>query len=181
MNPMTTTQIITASDEGLFEQIDADGTRRCTVCGAVDMILTGSYPGFVGEETTLTCAVCFSVERDSDPFKGTRLVERHDGAEVVLADRPDKMIARGGFLYPLPADGYQYPTDPATLVDVRPGIRVAMSRPDLDQAAQTFTVIHVGRDEFGVYLRGERWDNRGYYNLAPYAASTVHAITIVAG
>jgi hypothetical protein len=175
-----TTETIQPGDDSLFEQIDTEGSTRCSVCGSVDSIRTDEYPSmYAGTETTETCTVCGSWEGSGDPLKGTRRIQRHDGAEVTLTIRADKMIARGGFLYPLPADGYQYPTDPATLVDVRPGDRVAVT--DHKGGIQTFVVTYAGRDEFGIYLRGDEWDDRGYYNMAPYAASTVHAITIVAG
>lgn len=72
-----TTETITADEDGLFEQIDAEGTQRCTVCGAVDSVRTEEYPSmYAGTERTETCDGCGSWEGSGDPFKGTRRIQR---------------------------------------------------------------------------------------------------------
>lgn len=182
-NTFTTTVIGDDSEYGLFEQIDNDGTMRCTVCGSTDSMDAETIPSmYAGEETTLICGVCGSSEYVSDPFKGTRKVERRDGIVLdIPTASPSKLVARGGFLHPTPDEKeFQYGTDPTTLLDVRAGDRVAVH---MNGTTHTFIVERVGRDHFGLYLHGKQWDDaksRYYSPLAPYAATTVHHITRVA-
>lgn len=95
-----TTQIIQPGEEGLFEQVDADGTLACTVCGSVDNVEAQNHPSMCagGTETSVTCRVCGSSEADSDPFQGTRRVARRDDPRT-LADIEHGYDNEGWFGY----------------------------------------------------------------------------------
>lgn len=64
-------------EDGLFEQIDAEGTQRCTACGAVGSAEADELPSmYAGSDTTYVCSSCGSYDAVADPFKGTRTIYR---------------------------------------------------------------------------------------------------------
>jgi len=183
---MTTTRTFTEGEDALFEQIDNDGTMRCTVCGSVDSIASESYPSmYAGDESSETCGICGSYEADSDPFKGTRVIERREGQLLLIpaGDTTMRLVARGGFLYPATSDEHDeanYETDPATLLDVKVGDRVAVTYPHLDWFG-TFTVTELQRDQWGLRFHGASWDAAGAgqpmpAGVSPFAETSTHRI-----
>lgn len=162
---MITTQTIHDSEEGLFERIGED-TYRCTVCGSVDSADYESMPSFYA---------------GGEDHSATRVVERREGELLLIpaGDTTMRVVARGGFLY---LDDDAYETDPATLVGVKVGDRVAVTYPHLGWSG-TFVVTELQRDQWGLRFRGASWDEPTSVpaGVNPFAETGTSRITRVDG